>query len=183
MKGSTYFRQLRKNVTQEEANKAIYSAAVTIVSEVGERIFQQGKATDGSDIGKYDTEKELYVNPKKAPKSFPKKGKEGTAKFKNGKPHKTGYFESYSAYRKKVGRQSNKVNLVLFGVLQSDFVKAPFIINDAVVVRVSKNNNDKIEGAENRYGKEIFSLSEKERKTYRSLVNEQLKEQILKNAK
>ena len=178
MKGSEYFRKLNKDITQEVINKSVQSAAITIVSQMGERIFQEGKATDGSQIGNYDTEKELYVNPKRAPKSFPTKGKTGKSKFKNGEKHKTCYFESYSAYRKKVGRQSKKVNLVLFGILQSDFVKAPSIKNNYVSVSVSQNNSDKIDGAESRYDKKIFALSEDEREEYVNLVKSQILEYV-----
>lgn len=178
MKGSEYFRKLNKDITQEVINKSVYSSAITIVSQMGERIFQEGKATDGSQIGSYDTQKELYVNPKKAPKSFPTKGKTGKTKFENGERHKTGYFESYSAYRKKVGRQSKNVNLVLFGVLQSDFVKAPLLKNNSVSVRVSQNNSDKINGAESRFDKRIFALSEEEQKEYVKLVKSQILEYV-----
>ena len=174
MKGSEYFQKLQKQLTQEVLNKAVLSAAITVNSEVGERIFQEGKATDGSQIGKYDTDTPLYLNPKNAPKKFPAKGKNGDAKFSDGSSHKTGYFDSYTSYRKKVGRKVGKVILSLFGILESDFVKGPRLINGSAVITLIEENNNKRLGAEEKYDKKIFSLSEKEKQTYAELVVEQM---------
>src|SRR6478735_6887324 len=125
MKGSEYFDKLNKQFNQEVLNKAVLSAAITVNSEVGERIFQKGLDSEGKQIGKYDTDTPLYVNPKNAPKKFPPKGKNGDVTFSDKKPHQTGYFDSYTSYRKKVGRKVGKVIFSLFGRLESDFVKGP----------------------------------------------------------
>lgn len=173
MKGSEYFNRLNKQLSQEALNKAILSAAITVNSEIGERIFQKGLASDGSQIGKYDTDTPLYVNPKNAPKKFPTKGKNGGAKFADGSNHKTGYFDSYTSYRKKVGRKVGKVILSLFGILESDFVKGPKLVNGGAVITLSEENNNKRLGAEEKYDKPIFSLSEQEKQLYAELVVEQ----------
>ncbi len=87
------------------------------------RIHNDGVAVDGSQIGHYDNLHPLYVNPNKSTRKFPTKGKTGKAKFKNGESHKTGYFESYKAYREKIGRDTEFVNLTLWGSLRSNFSK------------------------------------------------------------
>lgn len=173
MKGSEYFDKLQKQFTQEALNKAVLAAAITVNSEIGERIFQGGKAADGSDIGKYDTDKPLYVNPKNAPKKFATKGKNGDAKFADGSNHKTGYFDSYTSYRKKVGRKVGKVILSLFGILESDFVKGPKLINGSAAITLSEDNNNKRLGAEEKYNKKIFGVSESEKQLFAELVVEQ----------
>jgi len=173
MKGSEYFNRLNRQLTQEALNKAVISAAITVNSEVGERIFQNGLDSNGKEIGKYDTDTPLYVNPKNAPKKFPTKGKTGNAKFADGSNHKTGYFDSYTSYRKNVGRKVGKVILSLFGILESDFVKGPRIINGSAVITLTENNNNKRLGAEEKYDTKIFKLSESERQVYAQLVVEQ----------
>jgi len=175
MTGSEYFAKLQKQFSQEALNKAIISSAITVNSEVGERIFQKGMNAEGGEIGRYDTDTPFYVNPKNAPKKFPTKGKTGNTKFADGTNHKTGYFDSYTSYRKKVGRKVGKVILSLFGILESDFVKGPQIINGAAVITLTKGNNDKRLGAEEKYGASIFALSVSERKLYEELVLEQAK--------
>ena len=187
MKGSEYFDKLNKQFNQEVLNKAVLSASITVNSEVGERIFQKGLDAEGEEIGKYDTDTPLYVNPKNAPKKFPTKGKpsgaktksgntknDGKSTFEDGSKHKTGYFDSYTAYRKKVGRKVGKVILSLFGRLESDFVKGPKLVNGSAVITLNEENNNKRLGAEEKYDKKIFSLSEGEKQTYAELVVEQM---------
>ncbi len=174
MRGSEYFEKLQKQYTQEHLNKAVLSAAITVNSEVGERIFQKGLDSEDKQIGKYDTDTPLYVNPKNAPKKFPAKGKNGDVKFADGSNHKTGYFDSYTAYRKKVGRKVGKVILSLFGRLESDFVKGPKMINGSAMITLSEENNNKRLGAEEKYDKKIFSLSKKESQLYAELVVDQM---------
>lgn len=175
MKGSEYFKELQKAYTQENLNKAILSAALTVNADMSERIFVDGKASDGSDIGKYNTTEELYVNPKNAPKKFPTKGKEGNAKFKDGTPHKTGYFESYAEFRKKVGRKTNKVNLVLFGALQSNLSNGVKPNDRGASLGLSEINALKAEGQEEHWSKLIFKHTADEIKKYQRLVVSQMK--------
>lgn len=175
MKGSQYFKQVQKVYTQENLNKAILSAALTVNADMSERIFVDGKASDGSDIGKYNTTDELYVNPKNAPKKFPTKGKEGDAKFSDGKPHKTGYFDSYAEFKKKVGRKVNKVNLVLFGILQSNWSNGVKPTERGASANLSEQNALKVEGQEEHWGKPIFKHTQEEIKKYQRLVISQMK--------
>ena len=138
-----------------------------------ERIFQGGKKSDGSDIGKYQGG-ELYINPNtSAGKKFPTIGKTGKGKFEStGEPHKTGYFESYKAYREKIGRKTNKVDLVLSGQLQSDISNGLIQKDEFTWIVSAKNERNKkiIDGVDEKYGK-TFTLSVEEVFNYREVFN------------
>jgi hypothetical protein len=138
-------------------------AAIDTHVKMADRIFVKGLNADNKQIGTYNSTKELYVNPKKAPKSFTTKGKSGKTKFENGKNRQTGYFESYAEYRSKVGRLTDKVNLVLFGNLQSDFLRVPIKTGkNKFSSTVTRNNSGKVDGAQDKYGN-VFSLTKQER--------------------
>jgi hypothetical protein len=175
MKGSEYIANIRKRVDQNAMNKAVMSAALTVVADMSQRIFVEGKASNGSDIGKYDTENELYVSPENSPKKLPLKGKDGKSKKANGEKYKTSYFESYSAFKKKVSGKNNKVNLNLFGILQSNFANGVSQDGNAVIVSLTEENDNKKEGQEARFNKKIFFLSKQERAKYVRLVKSQFK--------
>lgn len=49
-------------------------AVRTVLAQQTERIFTQGRRSDGGRIGAYDTERELYVNPKLSPRATAAKG-------------------------------------------------------------------------------------------------------------
>ena len=144
-------------------------AAFNTTAQMGERIFEDGKKTDQSQIGQYST-KPTYISLAVAPK--PKGapvGKTGKSKFKNGTPHKSKYFPlGYKGYRENVGRQSAKIDLSLTGELRMDFgnqktVAEPVKINELEYqIRLNKPiNQDKREGAEDRFGT-IFTPSKTE---------------------
>jgi hypothetical protein len=168
-------KKIAERYSKENINRAVMSAAITINADMSERIFVNGKNSNGSQIGSYNTEGPLYVNPANAPKKFPPKGKEGKTKFSNGKSHKTGYFESYAEYRKKVGRPVDKVNLNLFGILESDFSKGPTVSGNSVVITVNSSNAEKIVSQEKRFGAKIFSLTKQEKIKYRRMVMNTIK--------
>lgn len=124
------------------------------------RIFEQGKNSSGGNIGQYDTSRSLYVDPKKAPRSFAKKGKNGQEKFKSGKDHKTGYFASYKDFRQEVGRPTDKVDLDLTSDLRFDIsnstssrVNPVQVSTHEYVVGFKRPHNvKKAEGHEKKYG-------------------------------
>lgn len=160
-------------------NRPLRIAALTIHKDIAKRIFVEGGDAAGGDIGRYDTIRELYVNPAVSPKKFPTKGKTGRSKFNDGKPHKTGYFKSYKDYRQRIGRKVDKVNLVLTGQLQSDFASGIVQLSPhswASEVK-NKHNKDKIDGNEERFtGKPggIFSPTKEERKKFVKVINEEI---------
>jgi hypothetical protein len=47
----------------EKLNVPLGKAVQSSVQQIGNRIFDEGKKSDGSDIGQYSTEP-IYVNPK-----------------------------------------------------------------------------------------------------------------------
>jgi hypothetical protein len=108
---------LAKVIGGEEISRRVSIVALTRLEGLHkERIFREGKATDGGKIGNYST-KPYYANsrPKLLPKSKLKPlGKNGKSKFKNGKQKKTRYLPGgYKEYRDRVGPQSSKVDLSL----------------------------------------------------------------------
>jgi hypothetical protein len=171
MSTQEYITKLRERVNILQNGNAIGIAAQDTHVQMVERIFEQGKNAQDSEIGSYDPSNPLYVNPKNAPKKFPTKGKDGDSKFENGEPHKTGYFESYKAYRQAVGRQTGSVDLVLFGNLQSDFGKAVVRKEGtswaSTVTRVESRN--KIAGIEGKYGN-VFRLTPNERDNFKQVL-------------
>ncbi len=170
-------------VELKQKNIPFDRAVQSSVQQVGNRIFVEGKKTNGEPIGQYNTTDPLYVNPDKdSPKTFPKKGKEGNTKFKDGKDHKTGYFDSYADFRAEIGRPIDTINLVLSGDLQSDFRKAEAgqpaeatkISPTKYVVQLDREINEKkFEGAEDRFG-EISNMSVKELEDYQIIGEKEL---------
>lgn len=171
MSTQEYILSLREKFDILKSGQAVGIAAQDTHAKMTERIFEDGHNAQDSEIGGYDSKNPLYVNPKNAPRNFPVKGKNGDAKFEDGKPHKTGYFTSYKAYREAVGRQTSKVDLVLFGNLQSDFGKAVIKLDDlkyaSSVSRVDSSN--KIKGLEKKYGN-IFRVTPKERDNFKQVL-------------
>jgi arylsulfatase A-like enzyme len=146
---------------QTATDTVMRTVATSMLGEVKTRIHEEGKAADGSDIGQYDTTHPLYVNPKNSPKSFPTKGKTGKTRFKNGRQHATGYFDSYKSFRDEIGRPTDRVNLSLSGQMNNQFV----VIATDKGYGLGWNNEEmpeRAEGLAKKYGKEIWALSETE---------------------
>lgn len=152
----------------------VYIAAQTAHAEMTERIFTHGKASDGSSIGTYSA-KPLYVNPNDAPRKFPPAGKYGQTEFNNGKPHKTGYFEGYQAYRSNQSRPANYVNLDLFGTLKSEWENSLHRTDNGWEADIEYlKNKQKVLGAQTRFGKTIFAASREEAETFTRILNLEL---------
>lgn len=146
------------------------AAADTNAMQV-KRIFTDGGKTSGGKIGSYNSTTALYISPKLAPQSFPTKGKTGKTRFKNGKAHKTGFFDSYKAFRQSQGRESGFVNLNLFGNEQSDLANSLTQQNPQTWTSGFKRseNADKKKGQEKKYGK-IFALTKKEQESFLKIL-------------
>lgn len=162
-------------------------AAFSATAKMGERIFDEGRTTEGTKIGSYSDEP-IYVSQSATPKPRGAlTGKTGASKFKDGKPHKSKYFmQGYKGYRENVGRQANFVDLSLTGELRLDFgnektVAEPRKITDLEYqIRLDKSiNRDKAGGAEEKYG-EIFSLSESERNIFFNTLELEFQNRIAK---
>lgn len=165
---------------QQALELAFLSTVKDAVGNMGVRIFEEGKNANGGTIGKYKSNKDLYVSDSKSPRAGNHKGKpneEGKSKT-----IKTTYYESYESFRKQQGRESGFVNLRLFGRLMSDFFNAP--VSDKVpteaqpikagefqyYTRVRDENIGKMQGAENKYGR-IFSHTKQERERFNKTLN------------
>lgn len=147
----------------------IREVATTSLSALRRRIHEEGKAADGSDIGKY-SRKPLYVSASANPgKSFGRPiGKAGRSKFETGKraghDHKSRYFpDGYEGFKNQIGRNTiNKVNLFLSGTLMNQFqILATgngygLGWSDAERLTIAK-------AMETKYGKKIYNLTDEEK--------------------
>lgn len=134
----------------------------------------EGKALDGTLIGSYNSTNELYVNPAKSPKVFPPRGKNGELKFKNGKPHKTGYFPSYRDFRKTIGRKTGIVNLQLSGKMFEDWIMMQEG-KDWVIGFASEYGANVSHGNEKHFAKKIWGVSREDLKMIDKIIKEFIK--------
>jgi len=141
-------------------NKPLRIGAYSALADMSERIFTQGNNSNGSPIGQYNDSTPIYVSPNQSPKKFPLKGKAGKTTFSDGSPHKTGYFDSYKAFRSQIGRRTDTVNLQLTGDFKSDLenpvnnIPTPLRVNmNEYEVRLKRPVNElKRSGLEDKYG-------------------------------
>lgn len=183
-----YIAKINRVIEAFENTQPIVEAVFDTVRSQAVRIFEKGIDGNGAAIGTY-SKNEIYVNPANSPRSFPLKGKgQGDRKtvgtfdiatrkanrtdVKEGnQERRTAYFEDYGAFKSAIGRGS-KVNLLLFGHLQSAFLNgvSPAIKKDksievTVSIRPSITNPEgKIKGILEKYP-EAFRLSKGEKET------------------
>lgn len=153
-------------------NKPLELAVRSVMTLQARRIFVQAKKVDGSNIGEY-VKKPVYISPdsnKSLPK-FPLKGKSGETKFKNGKEHKTGYFENFLDFKKEIGRNKNvqTVDLFLTGDLQRNWANAESL-RDAKPNKISNDHYNITLRNENyvktlRYGN-VFGITPGEKEAF-----------------
>jgi hypothetical protein len=156
-----YWKQAVEQQLQiEELRKAMETGARDILPDVARRVFTDGKASDGSDIGSYST-KSIYISKKNSPRSA------GIVK------KKTLFFPGgYKEFKGAIGR-GDEVNLKVFGRLQTDYLTPlkkdtpkglTFEVKETV-------NAQKIDGNEKRFGKDIFSLTQAEKDKVVNTIN------------
>lgn len=145
------------------------------------RIHNEGRTVDGGKIGQYNSNHPLYINPKNSPKKFKPKGRYGATVFKSGKKkgqeHKTKFFPSYAAFRGNIGRQHNYVNLQLSGKLRLSFV-AEQTGKNWIIGFNSKYGAEISTGQEEKWGKRIWGISEKDKKNIH-VITEQFINNVL----
>lgn len=177
MKTEDFIKDLRDrfNLIADGFGKAVADVHAIQV----DRIFTLGKDANGMDIGSYNTVSGLYVNPDNSPKKFPTKGKTGESVFKTGKKagmdHVTGWFESYQAFRGAIGRETGFVNLTLSGLFRRDYADSLTRIDAfryAVGVK-SDINEGKALGAVDKYGEDVFDLTNEESEKLITRINEE----------
>ena len=175
-------------------------AAFDTTAQMSNRIFDESKKTDGSEIGSGYSTKPMYVNPDKiykktglgVPMGKPSgKRKRGETKFKTGKKagqaHKTKYLSGgYAELRKKLGHLNESVNLNFSDELRMDFnndkqIAEPREISELEYqIRLDKPiNQDKRGGMEKKYG-EIFTLAEEEKKHFFDVVGFEFRKRMEK---
>lgn len=160
-----------------------FELAKFITSETSDRIFVKGQDTSGGDIGTYSS-KPLYVNPDVAPRSFARKGKTGETKFKNGKSHKTGYFNGYGQYKQQIG-EGNRVNLRLFRNFEVAYnaggefsIESGRLVYKHTILTSAANPVGKIEGIKDKYPN-AFGLSQQEKQIVKDNMTDIIKNILL----
>lgn len=191
------FKQYIANLEKKLSNIKTFSdplrvAAFDVTAIMGQRIFDEGRKTDGSEIGSQYSEKPMYINPQvlkemsvKATGLGVPRGKSGKTKFKNGQPHKTKYLAGgYEELREKVGRQTNFVDARLSGELRLDFsngktVAEPRKENELEYqIRLDKEINQKKRlGIDEKYGT-TFKTSDDENKLFFDTINREFRKQL-----
>lgn len=153
------------------------AVSLTLLSDIKRRIFNEGMATDGGEIGQYST-KPIYVNPVNSPAAFGRPiGKTGS-KFKTGtkkgQDHKTRYFPNgYKGFRDAIGRPTDKVNLSLSGQLNAQFVL--LAESDGYYLGWPDDTHPKIaNGLEVHFRKQIWALTAQELARFAELYLEQV---------
>lgn len=158
--------------------------ARSVQVDMARRIFEDGKASDGSAIGQYDSTKDLYVAPAVLPRKIAPRGKRG--RERQVQDRKTVWFPSYKSLRSEQGREAGKINLRLTGDLLSDFCSTPPFdgaIKTANPLRISTNtyavvlrrqrNIDIKNGVEKRFGA-VFSPTATEEKAFTERMNKEI---------
>lgn len=177
-------------ITKLEENRPLAIASSSAHAAKCERIFTKGENSNGGRIGNYNSTNPIYVNPndkKRSPVTFQAIGKNGDKIFKStGKPHKTKFFGSYKDFRSDVGRESNFVNLLLFGNLKSNyennsrgFIEAEKVSNNEYRTGLDKENSLKKSGAEEKYGT-IFKHTSAEIDLFNRVIGLELRNELSK---
>jgi hypothetical protein len=140
------------------------------------RIHNEGRALSGQGIGHYSG-KPLYVNPKHSPRQFPTKGKNGQTTFKNGKKHKTAYFNGWKGFRSSIGRETGFVNLQLSGKLLKDWIMEQRG-KDFIIGFRSEYGTKISAGNEQHFNKKIWGISQQDYKEIEVIKKDFIKQAL-----
>ena len=165
-------------------NKPLQIAVSSIMALQSKRIFIDGQNADNAPIGTYKTPpaKGIYISgaKDKTPKQFTKKGKPDTGRKMSSAKRKTGWFPSYLAYKKAIGRNLtvDTVDLLLWGSLSQNWANStklsaatPTKINaHKYVVQIKEHNYNKIKKKYLR----AFDLSKDEKEKFYKVLNIEL---------
>lgn len=188
-----YIAKLEKKLSNIKTfSDPLRVAAFDVTAIMGQRIFDEGKKADGSDIGSKYSDTPIYVNPDKLTVNKnigAKTGKTGERIFKSGakkgQPHKTKYLAGgYEELRNKTGRQTNFVDLRFSGELRQDFsndqsIAQPRKINELEYqIRLDKEINQKKRlGMDEKYGT-IFKTSDEENALFFETIGREFRKQL-----
>ena len=165
------------------------AAAASVLAKVKERIHQRGQASDASDIGTYaikpiyistvtGTGKGLNTHQGKTGKSAFAKGK------KKGQQHTSQYFAGgYGQFKAALGLEGSKVNLYQTGELCNELTILGQPGSTGYGIGWTDDELTKRAHAlERKYGKEIWELTDIEKKELSDIALNQVAERInLKN--
>ena len=163
----------------EDGGRELLIAAGSAVGEMGIRIFERGENSSGATFS-YSTKGPIWVSDLAVPQ-----GKKNTGK--TGRAQKTSVYDSYKAMRSQQGRSDDPVNWRFTGELKSDFFNTPNADNNTPqlefksgVVEVRLKNDENIKkrvGIDRKY-KNVFSISEQEKKLFRDTLRFEIKKTL-----
>ena len=126
----------------------------------------KGKSVSGGKIGTY-SKKPMYFNPANSKKDFKPAGKPPQNNIVD---RKTKYFKKgYYAVRAEIGAENSFVNLHFTGTLQGNFQNKKAAIGYEIGFMSAKKGLI-AEGLEEKYGVQIFGISEKDKKDINKIV-------------
>ena len=196
-----YQNILRNQIKTLKSDKIMKLAVYSVNQRRIERIFQDGKTSQGIRIGEYNSTTPVYIRPEDAPKAVKLGGKPQAIKGKSFKRStavsfksteknpETAYYPSYKAFRKAMGRETGFVNIRLNNRLQSDLAnstisKATTNLADNKPIKVdnhryivtlkNQENIDKIQYLEKRYGS-IIDLTKTEVSFYHDILEKEFR--------
>ena len=178
----TQLLKLLRAKVESETPRIVTTAAFSVLAELQDRIFRDGKAADDSQIGSYSSDEIWIKIPYQGVNNsrFKKKGKPKGKDKKAKETKETMYFVGgYSEFRKKAGRQNDKVDLSLSGELARNVIVGKK--GDSIVIGISTSENvKKAESLEKMYKKTIFKLTNEEKSLFLRIINREL-ETLFKN--
>ncbi len=196
MTQAQFEKKIKDKLASLKVAEFILPFAVTANTEMSERIFEDGKNASNAKIGNYSTEemyagvskfnnngafrpqgKSEYGKKRKTVTVFDvkTKKKKSVAVTKQYRERKTMFLKNgYKELRAIQGYESSFVNLQYTGDLMTDFTKVK-PIGEKVIVSVSRGINDKkIQGLENRYGRNVFRHTKEEKNRFTDSVTKAL---------
>lgn len=141
--------------------KHLRVALTTVLAVHKPRIFEDGKAADGSKIGTYSTDK-ISISRKNQAKNT------GKTYFKGG----------YSEYKTAIGKNPGYVNLVNTGQMQSDYGLKRFGENRFGMGFQNEHNYNKSQWMQEKYDKDIFDHTQGELDIIASVLETQIANSI-----
>lgn len=163
------------NVLQAQ-NEAVIIGMNVLRADMIDRIFLNGLDSSNAQIGKYSNKpmyaslnqpSQIRASSLKGRGKSSKKGQKNQSKFNNGKDRKSMYLPGgYAEFRAVVGRQNQKVDLMLTGSLKGDIrtgVRDKDRMGGSIELSFTTDKQVEIaEGNENRFNKTIFAASDAE---------------------
>jgi len=168
-----YQNVLKNQIKILKSDKIMKLAVYSVNQRRIKRIFEDGKTSQGIQIGQYNDTTPVTISQEDAPK-----------KIKIG-----GRYRSYKAFRIAMGRESNFVNIRLNNRLQSDLANAtlskattkladnnPIKVDNHKFIVTLKNqeNINKIQFLEKKYGK-IIDLTKGEISFYQDILEKEFR--------